>query len=410
MPEPKIEIIPIRNASRSDAPTTLDVLVRVVPPTPDVHFVRPTINLGLVLDRSGSMAGAKKMAYAREAASFAVQQLLPTDRVSVTTFDDKVATIAPNDLATNKPALVGLIGTIVPGNSTDLHAGWKEGADQVEAHLVGAGLNRVILLSDGLANHGVTDPNAIAAEVKGRAARGVSTTSMGLGDDYNEDLMQAVGESGDGNYYYIESPQQLADIFQTELQGLMANAGQKVSLGVEPQGGTELLEVLNDLSRNSLGRLMLSNLIVGMPIPVVVRLKVPPAAGRSEVCRFRLAWDDPKGGRLAIQASLSLGSCPSSEWDSLPTAPEVEEEVAMQRAARAKKEAIAAYDRGDLSHTVACVAQAREFLGAMPTTASVAHEREEIAKLEADLAEGEGTKFRKRGGHQAYLRKFGKGS
>ncbi len=159
------------------------------------------------------------------------------------------------------------------------------------------GLNRVILLSDGLANVGLTDPNVIAAEARALAARGVSTTTMGLGDDYNEDLMQELGESGDGNYYYIESPVQLADIFQTEMKGLMANVGRKVSLGIEPLHGGTVVEVLNDLDRNSLGRLMLPNLVVGMPIQVVVRLKLTAAPRKAEHGRFRLAWDDPKGGK-----------------------------------------------------------------------------------------------------------------
>ncbi len=266
---------------------------------PEVHFVRPTINLGLVLDRSGSMAGAKKMAYALQAASFAVQQLLPTDRVSVTAFDDVVETFAPNAQAVDKSGLVAQIMKITPRGVTALYDGWKEGAAQVENNLVSQGMNRVILLSDGLANEGVTDPNVIAGETRALAARGVGTSTMGLGDDYNEDLMQAMGEAGDGNYYYIESPQQLADIFQTEMQGLMANLGQKVSLGLEPQRGAEVVEVLNDLDRNALGRLMLPNLIVGMPIPVVIRLKAPAWNGEAEVCRFRLAWDDPKAGEAA---------------------------------------------------------------------------------------------------------------
>src|SRR6185312_12520580 len=173
--------------------------------------------------------------------------------------------------------------------------------------------NRVILLSDGLANEGVTDPNTIAGEAKALAARGVSTTTMGLGDDYNEDLMQAMGEAGDGDYYYIESPLQLVDIFHTELMGLMANAGQKVSLGIEPQGGSTVAEVLNDLDRNALGRLMLPNLVVGMPISVVVRLQIPALSGETEVCRFRLAWDEPSGKtRRTCHAAMTLGSCPST--------------------------------------------------------------------------------------------------
>ena len=233
---PRIELIPGRPAVCSDASVVLDVLVRITPPQPEVHFPRPPLNLALVLDRSGSMAGGKKMPFAREAAAFAVKQLLPTDRVSVTIFDDVVETIVPGGPAADKPALVRRIEQIQPRGSTDLHGGWAEGGRQAEAGLVAGGVNRVLLLSDGLANVGVTDPNTIAAEARGLAARGVGTTTLGVGDDYNEDLMEAMARAGDGNYYYIESPVQLVDIFQTELQGLMATLGQKVSLGLEPAG------------------------------------------------------------------------------------------------------------------------------------------------------------------------------
>jgi len=174
-----------------------------------------------VLDRSGSMSGSKKMAYALEAACFAVEQLLATDRVSVTAFDDQVETLAPNAPVVDKAGLIARIRKITPRGVTDLHDGWKEGGRQVENGLISQGVNRVILLSDGQANHGVTDPNVIAREAVGLSARGVSTTTMGLGDDYNEDLLQAMAEAGDGNYYFIESPQQLADIFQTVLSGRM---------------------------------------------------------------------------------------------------------------------------------------------------------------------------------------------
>ena len=412
MPEPTIDIIPARDAVRSDGTTTLDVLVRITPATPEVHFIRPTINLGLVLDRSGSMAEGKKMAYAREAASFAVAQLLPTDRVSVTIFDDLVETIVPSVPAIEKSRLVRLIDGILPRGSTDLHAGWKAGGDQVAANLVSDGLNRVILLSDGLANVGLTDPNVIALEAKGLASRGVSTTTMGLGDDYNEDLMQNVGERGDGNYYYIESPVQLTDIFQTEMKGLMANTGRNVSLGIEPLAGATVSEVLNDLDRNANGRLMLPNLVVGMPILVVVRLKIPLSPRKADLCRFRLAWDDPKGGpRRSRYVTLALGPCPSPAWDALADDPQVTEQVAILMAARAKKEAIAAFDRGDLLATRALIGQARSEVDALGASDLVLEELAEIDKLNADLDQDDHAKIPRSDGQggEAYRRKRGQG-
>ena len=331
MKYPQIDLIPSFPAVRSDAAVLLDVLVRITPPTPEVQVQRPAINLGLVLDRSGSMAAHKKIDFAREAAIFAVQQLLPTDRVSVTVFDDEVQTPVPNTVAEDKLRIVEVIRGVHAGNTTALHGGWREGTHQVGRHLLPGGLNRVLLLSDGLANVGETNPDAIATDVNGRAAEGVSTTTMGLGDDYNEDLLEAMARSGDGNYYYIESPQQLADIFQTELQGLMATFGERVSLGVEPQAGVAVADVLNDLDRiRTTGRFKLPNLVAGMPILMLVRLSIPPTSEERDLCRFRLAWDAPKGaGRQTVLVALRLPAVTVSVWQTLPPAVEVQERAAL---------------------------------------------------------------------------------
>src|SRR5437763_946535 len=291
-----LELIPLRPAVRTDAPVTLDLLLRIVPPTLAGTPRRPPLNLGLVLDHSGSMAGSRKIDYARQAAVYAIQQLLPEDRVSITIFDDTVKTLAPSALVRDKQHLIDLINRVQPAGSTALHAGWQAGARQVQSLPVPGGLNRVLLLTDGLANVGETNPDNIATDVKRLAGQGVSTTTMGVGNDYNEDLLEAMSRSGDGNYYYIESPRQLGDIFQTELLGLMATVGHHVLLGVEPQAGTRVADVLNDLDRDAGGRLMLPNLIVGMPVEVVLRLQVPPQRETVDLCGFRLTWQDPQQG------------------------------------------------------------------------------------------------------------------
>ena len=406
MAEPKIEVLTSRPAVPVGG-AVVDVLVRITPPVPDVHFVRPPINLGLVLDRSGSMAGARKMAYARDAAAFAVEQLLPTDQVSITIFDNIVETIVASAPAANKPAIVEKIKGIQARNATALHAGWKEGADQVERHLVPSGLNRVVLLSDGLANEGVTDPNVIADECKARAARGVSTTTMGLGDDYNEDLMQRMGENGDGNYYFIETPQQLADIFHTELKGLMANLGTKVSLGVETQGGSTISEVLNDMDRGPLGRLMLPNLVVGMPIQVVLRLSVPALDRSCEVARFRLAWDNPKTGeRQSIYAGLTLPVVAQAQWEAMASDEAVAEQVAFQMAARAKKEAIARSDAGDYAGSSNLLAAGMAYMAGHESP-QANREVAQMREIQGHLGRGEVARFRKKALWQTSLTKKG---
>lgn len=382
MPAPRIEIIPSRQGARSDARTDLHVLVRITPPVPEVHFVRPPINLALVLDRSGSMAGGRKMEHALAAATFAVEQLLPTDRISVTIFDDQVETIVPSTAATDKAAIVARLRAATPRGSTALHDGWAAGARQVEAQRSADGLNRVLILSDGLANVGLTEPAAIAEQVAAARRRGVSTTTLGVGDDYNEDLMEAMARAGDGNYYFVESAVQLTDLFQTELHGLMATAGKAVELALEPRNGVEVARVLNELERTPEGRLRLPNLILGMPLEVVATLNVPPIAVVTELLRARLSWTEPGSAeRQAAAGALIVPALPFARWNETPQDPAVAERLALLNVQTMKRQAEVAAASGDLATTQAILSRSRMAFECLPASSAVLAETEEIESL-----------------------------
>lgn len=404
MSTPRIELLPSRAAVCTDESVTLDVLVRITPALPEVHFPRPRLNLGLVLDRSGSMAEAKKWSYAREAAVFVVEQLLPTDRVSVTVFDNYIETIVPGGPVADKPAIVGKINAVKPRGSTDLQGGWAEGGRQVSTGLARDGINRVILLSDGLANVGVTDPNTITAEARGLAARGVGTTTLGVGANYNEDLMEALATAGDGNYYYIETPDQLVDLFQTELQGLMATSGLKVSLGLEPGAEVKVLDVLNDLETAETKRLRLPNLVVGMPVQVVVRLTVPPRKMSATLLNVRLAWDDPRGSerQFIFERLGGLSAVPKVEWDGMAVDPHVNEQVGLLMAARAQKEAGRAHERGDIEGTRQWLAESYNLTASLPASAATADELRAIGAMQDALDHNEHAHVRKLTKYHAY--------
>lgn len=304
--QPQITFIPIKNVVASNVITELDLIVRITVPEINITKQRPVLNLGLVIDRSGSMEG-KKIEYARKAASYAVNQLLSTDKISITIYDDQIEVIVPSTLANNKEYILNKIKSITARSMTALYDGWLEGATQVSKYIKPDQLNRVILLSDGLANVGETNPDAIATNVNGLSKHGVSTTTMGIGDDFNEDLMQGIALSGDGNYYYIQDAEQLPNIFENELQGIIATLGQKVSIGIKTLAEVQLVDVFNDLDKTEYGNYKLPNLIAGNTFDLVLRLKVPTMTQSMTLVDFRLAYDDMETkSRKVSHAQLQL--------------------------------------------------------------------------------------------------------
>jgi len=407
MSDARVTVLSSRPAVRADGACTLDLLVTITPPAVAPAAGRPRLNLGLVLDRSGSMGEARKLAFARQAAVFAVRELAEGDRVSVTIFDDRVETIVPNGVP-DKNRVAGLIEAVAPRGSTALFGGWAEGAAQVTGGLVAGGLNRVLLLSDGLANVGESRPDVIATEVHKAAGAGVSTSTIGLGADYNEDLLEAMARSGDGNYYYVESPAQLPALFAAELRGLSATVGTDATFAVESAPGVVFCEVLNELDATPDGRYRLPNLISGMPVGVVVRVTVPGGDGEVPVARFRVEWTPAHGdGKHVAVAGLTRPAVPSAVWDALPENAEVKEQAALLLAARAKKAATRASAAGDRAGSAAFLLEAREVTSSVPLTPGTAAALAALDQLGALLVDDE-AKFRKQAKFESHQRHRGK--
>jgi Ca-activated chloride channel family protein len=403
MSEPELLLTPLKAATRKGQATEMTMIVRVMPPALEAAPAgRPPLNLGLVIDRSGSMHGPK-MPRALEAARFAIEQLVPTDRVSVTVFDDHIDTLVPNQPAADKAGIVARLNGVAPRGSTALHGGWAEGAAQTEKGLAKEALNRVILLSDGQANVGLSDPDQIATEVHAAKGRGVGTSTIGVGDDYNENLMQAMARAGDGNYYFIDDPKIIPEILGAELRGLVATIGTEVTLTLEPQNGAEVAEVLNDLPSGPGGLLKLPNLVLGMPVDVAVKLKAPACEGVTELLRVRLEWSAADGsGRRATARSLIVPAVDEAEYEALPADSGVAEKARMLEIGRMKLATSAALDRGDRVLARAMLCDLDEALYAMPASPMVANEMADLRELGEDLEAGNIARASKRAKFQSF--------
>ena len=408
---PVIEVITERQLAFADREQTLDLLVRVQPPKVGRPGKRRRLNLSLALDRSGSMEG-EKIARAREAAAFCIDQLLPDDRISLVIFDDVVEVIVPSQLAENKEAIKEKISRVRARNSTALHEAWVRGGMQVSEHLMDAAVNRVLLITDGLANVGETSVDRIVSQAGELASRDVSTSTIGIGSDFNEDLLIPMAEHGRGNAWHVREPQDMERIFATELEGLIAQIGHTVSLGLSPAEGVKIQDVLNDFEVTHTGRYKLPNLLAGSPIDVVIRVKLPvrSAGARQKILDLRLAWnpqDAPSSEREILNESVAIEFAPAAEVERSAVDERVIKAVQLLMAARARREAIEQLDRGEMAAARATIAQTAErfaeVCAPMMADSDVREQIQMFEDLEAGFAsEGDLKMTRKKMSYQSY--------
>ncbi|MGI9242987.1 MAG: vWA domain-containing protein [Verrucomicrobiales bacterium] len=204
---------------------------------------RPPVNVAIVLDKSGSMSGAK-LAHAKDAAKMAIQRLGSQDIVSIIAYDHNVEVLVPATKISDRKAMLAAIDRIAIGGNTALFAGVAKGADEVRKFRERELVNRIILLSDGQANVGPKSPGALGKLGTSLAKEGIAVTTIGLGGGYKEDLMFALADKSDGNHTFAESPAQLASAFDAEFGDILTVAAQEVLVKITCAPGVRPVRVL----------------------------------------------------------------------------------------------------------------------------------------------------------------------
>ena len=419
---PKVEFFTTHTRLEAGREQTVDVLIRITPPAlkldPDNRpnwKGRPDLNLSLVLDRSGSMQG-EKMVRAREAAMFCVDQMLPTDRLSVVTFDDHVDVLFPSEPVTNKQSMKELIARVMARGSTALHEAWVRGGITVSEHMLDQGINRVVLITDGLANVGITSTDEIVTQALGLFQRGVSTSTIGIGADFNEDLLMPMANSGGGNAWHVAEAGDMQRIFQIELEGLIAQFAHTVSLSLIPADGVRVVDLLNDFDLTETGRYRLPNLQAGTPLDIVVQLKVgsTDVGTQMRLLDLRLGFtpQDAKNAEVLKQAHV-VEFATRAEIESSAVNDEVVKAVQFLMNARARNEAMKRMDLGDFAGAQgilgSAVSQTRALYASMPASAAMVEEVASLEETSASLTDRLKDKMsRKKLAYAAYSRRSGK--
>jgi Ca-activated chloride channel family protein len=304
---------PIRGQVQLDQPTVLAggktvvyavVTFEGIDIDPGPAKERPPLNVALVLDRSGSMSDEGKIEYLKRAAKLAVDRLGKNDTLSIVEYDDQITVMWPAARVGNTGEVKAMIDRLDPRGSTNLTGGMMRGVDEAKEALDGPAnksgtITRVILMSDGLANTGITDPGEISRLVRGAKSDGIRISSMGLGRDYGEDLMQSVAENGGGRYYYIEHPTQMARVFQEEMGSLFETCARDVEIEFKGKAIIRKAEVVgyDDAAGTSSTRRSLEDVFEGEKRSVLLRLELEaPSSGNVDLGEIQLKYKTAKSG------------------------------------------------------------------------------------------------------------------
>ncbi|MEM1306658.1 MAG: VWA domain-containing protein, partial [Pseudomonadota bacterium] len=311
---------------------------------------RPPLNIALVLDKSGSMGGAR-IREARSAALMAVDRLGRDDALTVVSYDSVARVLVQSQTLAHRERLKRRIGRLGANGSTAIYDGLTTAADEMATFVDPDRVSRIILLSDGQANVGPRDPAAFADLGRDLAARGIIVSTIGLGSGYNEDLMAQLAQSGEGNHAFVSEPQELVAFFDREFNDATQVVAQDVEVIITFSGDVEPVESLGRKARRA-GRTLsyrLGQLIGGSEHVLVSSLRLPNAvrSGRvgiaSVAVRFRSA---ETGVDMRTETHVSVTTSPDGAAQNASRNADVMEDVTLLEARAERARAIKLRDGG----------------------------------------------------------------
>jgi Ca-activated chloride channel family protein len=255
---------------------------------------RLPLNLCLVIDRSGSMEG-EPLEYVKRACGHVVDLLDQADILSIVTFEERVEVVMPARRIVNKALIKEHINRIQPGNTTNIYDGLAAGASQVASVRSEGYVNRVVILTDGEPTAGVKDYSSIVGCAAEQRSRGINTTALGFGPEYNEELLAGMAKRGGGNYQYIARPEQIPEVFRSELEQMLTTVAKNIRLRLILGRWTEVRQVYGQVPQlgQRTAEVQVSDMERGASQRTLVELSMGRRPqGTYRVARAEVTFDD----------------------------------------------------------------------------------------------------------------------
>jgi Ca-activated chloride channel family protein len=269
---------------------------------------RRPVDLAVVMDVSGSMSAQGKIAYAKEAARWLATSMEPQDRYSLVTFADGARVVidrAPGDTARN---LLDRIDAIHEAGSTNLYEGLKVGAERADEAASKGRIGRVVLLSDGKANVGLTDPESLGRLVGSISGRGLTLSTVGLGLEFEEDLLSRLADTGGGSYHFVDHPSDIQQTFAEELRRTASVVARQTEVTVQLPPEVKGLEILGWEARKSVEGWVVpvGDVHAGQTRKIVARVRVRAGEGAElGVAKVEAHYQDVPRGDDGVTVALA---------------------------------------------------------------------------------------------------------
>lgn len=371
----------------------IHALLELTAPTP-ADASRAPLDVVLVIDRSGSMSG-RPLRSVVDACAALLRLAGPDDRIAVVTFDSSVDDVLP--LAHHDAEVAGrTIRAIRPGGSTNLSGGWLRAAELLGSSRRPGAVRRIVLLTDGHANNGVTDPDRLATMVSAGTADEITSSFIGFADGHDETLLSALADAGRGNDYWCADSDAAAAVFAGEFEGLATVVAQNLSVTITANERVAAVRVLNDLpttvGTDGAVRVSLGDAYAGETRRMVAALHLRPLPDHAEfdVASLDVRWTSVIGptAQQSVPLPVRITAAPAEQVRDAVADPRVMEQLGVLRAAELERAARLAADRGEFDDAARMLREGAErlrFIGRPDLAADLETSAAELSRGTWDL-------------------------